>query len=543
MKKLFTLFALFALALVSCEEPKKTDEPSKENPGDVVAPVVEFQITSENPMIVGAEGGELVIKYAITNPDESLSVTATTDAEWISESDALNVPENEIHFVVAANNNVENRTATIVVSYDKEYEVVVTQASWDVPPTLDPEFTIISTNPILAVADGGWYYFQYELINPVEGVSVEAECDAEWITELEVDELAIYLTVLPNRTAESRSATIVATYGDIKHELVVNQGCDPNLLPYLSGIYFGNAYGNSENDYNYSLAIATAPNVMDVITGETSILEGNKYLFLDLYASEPAENYNVKFTVPAGEYIFDIEDSAVAGTLGAMYTSYYDATGEGAEVFFVSGKVVVTESRIDAELVGEDGNVYTFFSEQTFVDNSKLFKGDGYIGDFTTLESDLNISFEKPSLYAECHGDYYVIGKDLWVVSIDDYSNGWNGLELEILTPIGEYPIGEFEISSDLSKDSMVLPGFLNSYGVRMWSWYLLRVDSYDVVGMAALAGGEISIVDNDNGTHTATFAFQDRVGHNITGECTTYYEYGATRSGDAKRFVRPARK
>lgn len=539
MRKLFCLFALVAMALVSCEDLKSDDKGKKPD----VPPTIEFQITSGTSMSIGAEGGELVIRYAITNPDESLSVTAATDVDWISESDALDAPENEIHFVVAANDVEESRSATIVVTYDREYEVVVNQEALYIPPVSDPEFTITSENPVLAVADGGFYYFEYELTNPVEGVNVEAKCDAEWITELVVDTDIIYFTVSANRTTDARTATIEATYGDIKRELVVNQSNDPDLLPYLSGIYFGSDYGATENDYNYSLAIATHPYVFDIVTGESIILEGNKYLFIDLYSNVAAENYNISFTVPAGEYTLDVEDSAVAGTIGARYTSLYDATGEGVETFFVSGKVVVTDSCITAQLVGEDGLEYTFFSEQVFVDNSKQFNSSGFLGDFSTLEGDLNIPFANPSLYAECYDDYYVIGKNLWVVSLDDYGDAWHNLVLEILAPMGEDPIGVFEVGTDLNNERMLLPGFVDSYGVTTWSWYYLRDLSLEVLGKAPIIGGKLTITDNGDGTHTATVDLVDSLGNNITGECTAYYEYGATRSNAEKRFVLPSRK
>lgn len=539
MRKLFCLFALVAMALVSCEDLKSDDKGKKPD----VPPTIEFQITSGTSMSIGAEGGALVIRYAITNPDESLSVTAATDVDWISESDALDAPENEIHFVVAANDVEESRSATIVVTYDREYEVVVNQEALYIPPVSDPEFTITSINPVEAVVDGGFYYFEYELTNPVEGVNVEAKCDAEWITELVVDTDIIYFTVLANRTTDARTATIEATYGDIKHELVVNQSNDPNLLPYLSGIYFGSNYGATENDYNYSLAIATRPYVFDIVTGESIIVEGNKYLFIDLYSNVAAENYNISFTVPAGEYTLDVEDSAVAGTIGARYTSLYDATGEGVETFFVSGKVVVTDSRITAQLEGEDGLEYIFFSEQVFVDNSKQFNGSGFLGDFSELEGDLNIPFANPSLYAECYDDYYVIGKNLWVVSLDDYGDAWHNLVLEILAPMGEDPIGEFEVGTDLNDERMLLPGFVDSYGVTTWSWYYLRDLSLEVLGKAPIMGGKLIITDNGDGTHTATVDLVDSLGNNITGECTAYYEYGATRSNAEKRFVLPSRK
>jgi hypothetical protein len=69
--------------------------------------------------------------------------------------------------------------------------------------------------------------------------------------------------------------------------------------------------------------LSNQENCLDIITGDVTLLENSTYLFLDLYASEPAENLNVSFNIPEGEYVLDVTDSAVAGTIGAYYTSLY----------------------------------------------------------------------------------------------------------------------------------------------------------------------------------------------------------------------------
>ena len=62
-----------------------------------------------------------------------------------------------------------------------------------------------------------------------------------------------------NTVEEVRSAAIRLKYDSIEHEVTVNQAAaepepEPTAteLPYLSGIYFGNQYGATEADYNYS---------------------------------------------------------------------------------------------------------------------------------------------------------------------------------------------------------------------------------------------------------------------------------------------------
>lgn len=453
MKKFFTLLALCAMTMTSCESWFSDDEPKKPNtpvtpgdePNDDPQPEIEFQVTSDAVMEFSAKGGECVITYAITNPDETLAVEVATEAEWIAKSDALNAPAN-----------------------------------------------------------------------------------------------SIVLYVEPNQSIEPRSAEVVVTYGEFEANVSVNQAADDELLSYLSGIYYGSDYGDS---YNYSVVLASAENVYDIVTGDYYLGEGNTYLFLDLYASEASAGYNVKFSVPEGEYVLDVDNTSVAGTVGAEYSHLYYAVGEGEEINFASGKVTVTKDSIVADLVDAKGNEYHYYTLTTSVDNTLLFKGSSTLCELSTLAEDLEINFESPSLYAECYNDYYVVGKDLWVLYIDDYATG-HSLSMELLVPMGEAPVGLFPVSNDLSKERIALPGFADGYGETWWSWYFLY-DDYDVVGEAPIVSGSLEIVDDGTGTHTATFSFKEDKGLTISGSCTAYYEgYGDVGVLSAKRHKElPARK
>lgn len=445
MKKFFTLLALCAMTMVSCEDDKaKTPAPTPIEPEQ---PEIEFQLTSESVMEFTAKGGECVITYAITNPDETLSVEVTTDAEWIVSSDALDATPNEIHLFVEANKSVE-----------------------------------------------------------------------------------------------SRSAEVVVTYGELVANVLVNQAADEELLPYLSGIYFGNSY-SGDDCYNYSVVLATAADVFDVVTGDYYLAEGNKYIFIDLFASQPSENYNAEFTVPEGVYAFDAENTAMPGTVGAEYSYFYNATAEGEQVYFTSGEVVVSKDSIEVSFKGTDGKMYTYYTLATSVDNRPLFKAGGNNAELSTLEENLEMLFESPSLYAECCYDYYVVGKDMWMLYIDDYATS-QGFVLELLVPMGEAPVGKFPVSSDLTKQRMVLPGFADGYGDTWWSWFFCY-DGYDVVGGAPVVSGNLEIVDDGTGTHTATFSFVDDKGFTISGSCTAYFEtYGDVGVLSAqRRSVLPSRK
>jgi hypothetical protein len=394
-----------------------------------------------------------------------------------------------------------------------------------VPPTPNEEkiLDISTPNPIMAIADGGWYYFQFTIINPIEGAQLNVECEADWISGINVDQEMIYFDVLPNETGESRSATLIAHYGDAEQQLFVEQMGSTSEMPYLSGIYYGNEYGATEKDYNYSVVLSSRHNALDIVTGEANIIDGHKYLFLDLYASKPSDNYNISFTIPEGEYILDVDDSATSGTISANYTSYLSATG--MEVLFVSGKVVVTENRIEANLVDEDGNEYVFYTNQTYIDNSKLFYGDWvYHGDMSMLTEDKVVVLDNCSIIGSCEGDYYIVGKNYWWFTINGYDGECNNsLKMWLLTPIEDaYPVGEYPVSTDLNLEQMALPSYINSYGTTDWSWYKWKMGDND--GYAPIVDGMMTIVDKGDKLLNVTFSFVDDKGFKITGECEAQF-------------------
>ena len=549
MKKLLLCFALCAFAFVfsSCEEqapvetPGDNNEqtPGDENGGNTGAPTIEFQITSENPMEFTAEGGACVIKYAITNPDATLSVTATSEAKWIAQDDEATKEENTLYFVVAKNETEESRTATIVVTYDRDYEIVINQAAAEVAPKpeLDYSIIILSDNPVHYTAEGGTCKIYYDIENPKIGVYfIDSYSTVEWIeNDFYAGEGDFSYTVKANTASEPRTGKVVLTYGEAVAEVVIYQDgketpaptptpdpSDAIVLPYMSGIYFSNQYGATEYDYNYNIVLSNMQNCVDIITGEQYVYAGYQYLCLDLYSSIPSENYNISFTLPDGLYLFDKDNTCEAGTISAKYSFFYDATGEGTEVFFTDGSVTVENGTIYCTLKGEDGKMYVFSSDDTDVDNSELFTSDGYYLS-TTLTGDLHIPFENPNMKGTCNYDWYVVGRNLWYVELKDNSEVYHSLQLELLVPFEDaIPEGEFLVSTDLNLEQMALPGFLNSYHDVTWSWYFTDEDH------ANIREGKVVFTKNNDGTHTVSLDFVDDEGHKITGECTTYFStYG----------------
>lgn len=110
---------MLALAFTFACEPTPNNEPVDQTP--------EFQITSANPMVVSYEGGDFVIEFVSSNPDIMTLLGASAEAEWIRVKQLSADYPNKVRFAVEANEVEKSRSSKIILTYDKEYEVIVNQ--------------------------------------------------------------------------------------------------------------------------------------------------------------------------------------------------------------------------------------------------------------------------------------------------------------------------------------------------------------------------------------------------------------------------------
>ena len=130
MKKFFSLIALVAVALTSCEPS------SSENPNEVDANL-KIKLTSSSVMNFEATGGEGEITYEFEELTRAHVAEAATAVAWIEN--LTSTEEGKVTFNVAANESKEERSATIKVSYgEHSFMVMVKQAG---TKTADVNFT------------------------------------------------------------------------------------------------------------------------------------------------------------------------------------------------------------------------------------------------------------------------------------------------------------------------------------------------------------------------------------------------------------------
>lgn len=187
--------------------------------------------------------------------------------------------------------------------------------------------------------------------SPVPEPVVEAACEADWVTDLTVDE-NITFTVLANE-GDARETKVVVSYDDKSFEVVVKQAAkEQNEEPepedgvkfvaqYLQGDYYGDEYSPGVGNYFFYLS--------DLGIDESgSAYAGGTYYRVDLYG--PLYEGEGELSLPVGTYTFDANDTMAEWTIGNYYSSYivfdeegYCTTGENGAPF-TAATLVVTES-------------------------------------------------------------------------------------------------------------------------------------------------------------------------------------------------------
>ena len=90
------------------------------------------------------------------------------------------------------------------------------------PEVKDPVLTLTCDNPLVFEAEGGEATIAYAIENAVEGVELQASCEAEWVENVTVAE-NITFTVAVNEAEEARDAVLTVVYGDIEKSVAIQQ--------------------------------------------------------------------------------------------------------------------------------------------------------------------------------------------------------------------------------------------------------------------------------------------------------------------------------
>ena len=142
----------------------------------------------------------------------------------------------------------------------------------------------------------------------------------------------------------------------------------------------------------------------------------------------------------------------------------------------------------------------------------------------STLTEDLVVNFDANSTlcYADCFGDYYRTGLYMWQFYFMNFDTK-EQLCIEVMVEPNDLttPTGTFEATSDIYKKNGMLQGIIDNEGYHTYSWYI-RLAKGDVSAASApIAKGKVTITENGDGTHTATFDLNDDAYNKISGDYT----------------------
>jgi hypothetical protein len=243
------------------------------------------------------------------------------------------------------------------------------------------------------------------------------------------------------------------------------------------------------------------------------------YFYFDLYSTEVDSTY----TIPNGVYTLDFDNSCAAGTSAEGYTYGFTTDEEGDLEWhtYQSGVITVTDGKIVAEMVREDGLKMTITYEGDLSLAPSTGGGDG----LSTLEGDLELNETGWIHLAQYYGDYYTADTDNWFVEVyeDPYTGNGGYLLLDLLVdPSNDDWRGTYTLLTDLSDaKGKFVAGGVDEDGYMLGCWYAELADGGIGGAMAPIVDGTITITAGENGAMTIAYDCVDDNGNKITGSVT----------------------
>ena len=399
----------------------------------------------------------------------------------------------------------------------------------------DPELRITSKSDFDFAAEGGNGSVSYVIANPVEGVTVSAECEADWITDLTPGEMKTTFNVAAYENTEApRSTRIVLSYGDaVNVEVnITQQPAVPEINPDAPDVevnatvmycdYYG---GDPSVGYNYWLILADGEPTIDMSKNIYPAEYSNTY-FIDIYTTEPVGD-DVP-VLPVGEYTSD-DGSILLGE----YTFYVKTKSKEDDIIPVAVSrmnVTVTDSKIEVLAAMASGEVHKVIYEGDLT----LYMPKPIV---STFDGDYSYTSDKAAIIAMNYGDYYGVGMTNYMVNVYSDINALESGESELImfeilsdnaeTFAGTYDYcNVFELGEDDELFECFFPGEFEiseeGYIEFYSSWYLSLTDGgVDGKSCAPFKGGSVTFTEVEEGKFSCSLNALDDKGNTISSELT----------------------
>ena len=373
LNKLFLLLLAMPLALVACD---KNVETTKD-------PIL--TLTSNEALTFDAEGGAGEITYTLTHATEDTKLTATCEAEWVSDLTA----GDKVTFTVAANEG-EARVTEVVVAYgNQQFEVKVRQNEVDNTTNNDDATRLYNADRIpsneLGLQDNYFAILFYDNTYFIQLGIILIDKDGKNILEagtytgenggvmMEGCELYINGTdeyyfeggdvkIVVGGDIDGYTFDILATdnKGNSFHYIFEGKvkGMNPDgydVMLNIEKLYSFDRDVTEEGAYHYLIILSDKG-----ITEDNTTIQGSFYYIFDLYCETEgvtdAEGY---ITFPNGTYT--LSKNKKAGTIcDAEYRPSNHMSANDA-VPFDEGALTITDEGITIEAkIGRDKHLATF---------------------------------------------------------------------------------------------------------------------------------------------------------------------------------------
>lgn len=251
-------------------------------------------------------------------------------------------------------------------------------SSDDNKPSAPTSKVILAKDSITLGSGNGMSYISYDIENPVEGLTVEATADVDWIHTFDYSNSSkISFSFDATDLYEERIGTITVTYGEESDSVTVTQKAKqmPKEIEVTAPFLIGEYYGNYASvNYNYYIAFSSS----DYDANNPLYAPGWKY-FLDIYASERPSDYN-NIRIPNGVYTLTTEGGAANSLFGkfSIYKEYDNSGFEIDEKVYEEATLTVTDDLVKLEIVIEDSNdkyIVTYSGDYAILDKRNVAGG------------------------------------------------------------------------------------------------------------------------------------------------------------------------
>lgn len=237
-----------------------------------------------------------------------------------------------------------------------------------------PVFNVTSEKTMNFEAAGGNGTITYTIENPSEALSVIAQCEAEWVTDI-IEGTSVTFTVVANESLEARSTEITVSYGESVQKVSVSQaGRVPNpVLTLTSDATMPYTYEGGAGTITYTLedpkpgVEVTATCAQEWIT---DITVGDQITF-NVAENEENEAREATIAVAYGDLGFDVKVTQEGNPAIKFVATCLDAQYYGKEYSdYNNYYVALSDNGFDADGYAQPNSTYFFFDMYSATPNS-----------------------------------------------------------------------------------------------------------------------------------------------------------------------------